>query len=56
MEHIISVGKIYRKIACIKYSLGMPTCKNCHHKVIKHIVGRFVQLSIIYNTNPQNQM
>ena len=27
----------------------------CTHKVIVYSFGRFVQLSVIYNTNPQNK-
>ena len=29
--------------------------RTCHHKVTKQSMGRFVQLSIMYNTNPQKQ-
>ena len=27
----------------------------CTHKVVEYSVERFVQLSLIYNTNPQNK-
>ena len=36
-----------------KVFIGHAHLSNCHPKVIKHSMGRFIQWSIIYNTNPQ---
>ena len=43
-EHIVSVGKINRLITCIKYSLGMCSCNNCHRKLVC-VLSRFKKLN-----------